>query len=135
MEILATLIAVIAGAVGFLIASFWYRPIIRYKEIRSQIMADLVFYANAISPDGLNDDMKLRFEKRTEVNRIRAAELAAITVELPCWYKKFLENRNENPGLAHSELIGLSNTFEFEAASKRMEKIQQLLRVEPRVVI
>ena len=135
MEILATLIAVISGAIGYLIASFWYRPTIRYKEIRSQIMADLVFYANAIIAEGLNEEMKLRFEKRTEVNRMRAAELAAITVELPCWYKQFLEKRNEHPGQAHSELIGLSNTFEFEAASKRMEKIQQLLRIEPRVVI
>jgi hypothetical protein len=42
--------------------------------------------------------------------------------------------KGERPDLACGELIGLSNTSEYETARTRIDKIQGLLRINPKVV-
>ena len=129
-----TLIGLSAGAIGYLITNFWFHPILRYRDIRSQILSDLVFYANAINADGLNETMKERLNQRIEANRRHSADLAANYMEMPSWYKTYLKRKEIFPAMAATEILGLSNTYERESAEKRVEKIQRLLKIEPRVV-
>ena len=132
-ELIATLIGLVAGAAGFMLATFWFQPILHFRRIRSQIMSDLVFYANAINTTDMNDTMKERMWKRVEANRRHSADLAANYVELPKLYIRYLSWRGIFPDRAVSDLMGLSSTFEWEAASKRVDNIQQHLNIEPRV--
>ena len=46
-EIWITLIGITAGAVGFLVATFWFQPILRYRDLKAQILSDLIFFARA----------------------------------------------------------------------------------------
>ena len=56
VQMITTLIGLVAGAVGYLIVTFWFRPILRYKEIRSRVISDIVFFANAVSLKGANNN-------------------------------------------------------------------------------
>ena len=131
---LITFFSVCCGAIGFLIAQFWFQPILKYREIKGQIISDLIFYANAINEKGLNEEMKQRVLDRMVANRMRSAELTACFYKFPKLYRKYLMRKEERPDFASGELIGLSNTSEFDAAQTRIDKIQDLLRINPKVV-
>jgi len=135
-KLYATLIGLVAGILGYLAANFWFHPIFRYRDLRSQIISDLVYYKNAISPDkGHNDYFKEeRVKQRIMANRRHSSDLKAVYFEMPKWYKFYLKKRGIHPDKAVPELIGLSNTFEFRTAEKRLEKIQKLLGITPPVV-
>ena len=128
------LIGVATGAVGYWVTTFWMRPILRYHEIRSQILIDLVFYAQVINADGLNDKMKALYNDRIESNRLRSAELTACTFELPCWYKCWLCLTGSSPEKAASNLIGFSNTTDFDSADKRIELIKKALNITTEII-
>jgi hypothetical protein len=53
-----TLLSIVAGAGGYLIATFWVRPILRYKDLKYQIASDLVFFANAIELQKLDGSLR-----------------------------------------------------------------------------
>ena len=128
------LFSVCCGAAGYLIAHFWIHPILKYREIKDQIISDLIFYANAINADDLNEEMKQRVLDRMVANRMRSAELSACFYKFPKFYKIYLMKIGEQPDFACGELIGLSNTGEFDAAQKRIDKIQDQLKINPKVV-
>ena len=129
-----TLFSVCCGAAGYLIAHFWFQPILKYREIKDQIISDLIFYANAINTKGLNEEMKQRVLDRMVANRMRSAELSASFYKFPKFYRKYLMKTEERPDFACGELIGLSNTSEFNAAQTRIDKIQEYLKIIPKVV-
>jgi hypothetical protein len=128
-EIFTVLLTIAFGAVGYLIATFWVRPILRYKDIKYGIAADLVYYANVIglkTDVGLPTDEELR---RKDANRKRAAELEAIYYELPYWYVWWLRKRKENPVGGSAELIGLSNTSDREGAKDYIRGVREYLHL------
>lgn len=131
---LIALFSVICGASGYLIAKFWFQPIFEYRDIKSQIIADLIFYANAINPKGLNDEMKQRVLDRMVADRRHSAQLTACFYSLPSLYRKYLMKISERPDIASSEFIGLSNTTEYDEANKLIDKIQEQLGINPKVV-
>lgn len=133
-ELWATLVGIVAGAVGYLLTTFVFQPILGYRAIRSQIVSDLLFYANAIKADGTKDLFSQRVYDRIEANRRHSADLAACYHALPYFYKQYLLRLREDPNNAAAEMMGLSNTFEWEASRERVEAIQKYLRVEPRVI-
>jgi hypothetical protein len=130
---LIALFSVSCGAVGFLLAQFWFQPILKYRQIKSQIISDLIFYGNVINAEGLDQEMQQRVLDRMISNRRHSADLTACFYKFPSLYRKYLMKIGERPDLACGELMGLSNTSEYEAAQKRMDKIQALLRIDPRV--
>ena len=110
------------------------KPILQYRELRSKVLIDLIFYAQVINADGLNERMQQLYEDRVVANRRLSAELTACILELPYWYKWWLRSRGHMPGRAATDLLGFSNTTDYEAASKRVERIKAALGIEVEVV-
>lgn len=109
-QFLITLLSIGAGALGYLIVTFWVQPILRYREIKYRVAADLVFFANAIELQKLDGTLREDTLERKDSNRRCASELKAIYSELPFWYRLLLKKREENPIEASKELIGFSNS-------------------------
>jgi len=126
-RLVALIIGLIAGAVGYLVTTFWMHPILRYLDLRQQVLSDLIFYANVVNADRLNDEMKDRMWKRVEANRRHSADLTACLLGLPSWYKHWLKHRGHDPKDAANNLMGLSNTFDYRDADKRIERIKTAL--------
>jgi hypothetical protein len=126
-KLLAVLLGIIAGGIGYWITTFWMKPILQYRELRLKVFADFIFYAQVVNADGLNDRMKALYEDRITSNRRNSADLAACLIELPSWYRWWLHRKGQAPETAASHLIGYSNTNEYEAAAKVMGAIKRSL--------
>ncbi len=123
-KLIALLVGAASGAAGYWITTFWMKPILRYRELRTNVLSDLVYFAQVVNTDGLNERMQKLHEERIEANRRRSAELTACLLELPRWYNSLLRRRGCNPEAAAQDLIGLSNTTDYDAAAKRVERIK-----------
>ena len=126
-KLLAVLVSIIFGAMGYWITTFWMKPILLYRELRMKVFADFIFYAQVVNADGLNDQMKLLYEERITGNRRHSADLAACLVELPYLYRWWLHRNGQAPERAAKYLIGYSNTTEYEAAENSMRSIKNAL--------
>jgi len=126
-KLLAVLLGIIAGSIGYWITTFWMKPILQYRELRLKVFADFIFYAQVVNADRLNDRMKALYEDRITSNRRNSADLAACLIELPSWYRWWLHRKGQAPERAASHLIGYSNTTEYEAAAKVMRAIKRSL--------
>lgn len=133
-NLITALIGVLTGTAGYWFTTFWMKPILQYLELRSNIFADLIFYAQVINATGLNERMRKLYEERIISNRRRSAELAACLLQLPDWYKWWLSKRTQSPEQAVSQLIGLSNTTDYNAATIRVERIKLALGIKSEVV-
>lgn len=123
----------VSGVIGYILTTFGMEPVIRYRDVRHAIVRDLVLYANAIVPMSAPNKPDPRVQKRQKANRERSAELHAVIVRLPRLYRKYLVWVSEDPEIAASQLIGLSNTSDSGDADRRITKIREALRV-PRIV-
>ena len=126
-KLLAVLLGIFAGAIGYWITTFWMRPILQYRELRMKVFADFIFYAQVVNADGLNDRMKALYAERTTSNRRHSADLAACLNQLPSWYKWWLHRKGQSPEKAARHLIGYSNTTKYEASAKIMKSIKEAL--------
>lgn len=133
-KLIIALIGVAFGAVGYWFTTFWMKPILQYRELKSKVLVDLIFYAQVINAEGLNERMQKLCEERTESNRRRSAELTACVLELPVWYKWWLQARGHSPERAATDLLGFSNTYEYEAAAERVKRIKGALGFKTEVV-
>ncbi|HEY3326562.1 MAG TPA: hypothetical protein VGK14_05260 [Novimethylophilus sp.] len=124
------IISLVAGAAGFLIVTFWFQPILRYRSIKYQIISDLYFYANAVNAEGLNGEMQERMKKRIQADRRNSSDLEACLPILPGWYKCCLKIRNEEVEKAVVELLRLSHTFDHMEAANSVDRIKKYLRIE-----
>lgn len=124
-KLVPMLAGLVAGVIGYWFTTFWMKPILRYRELRSSILSDFIFYANIINPDGLVDSMHQLFERRVESNRKNSADLTACILELPFWYLWWLRTRGGNPGRAASTLMGYSNNTGYDEAHARMDSIKK----------
>lgn len=130
-NIWSTLIGLSAGALGYWFSTFSVAPIIRYWDVRNKIHRDFIYYAQVISPQGLNEKFKTIYEERLLVNRDSSARLSAAYLELPCWFKLYLKIKKLDPLAASSKLIGFSNTTEFNQAAKIQDFIRKKLGLPP----
>ena len=130
-KLVAVLLGTVAGAAGYWISTFWMKPILQYRELRTKVFSDFIFYAQVINADGLNDRMKKLYEDRTLANRRHSADLAACLSELPEWYKWWLGRKGQSPESAVTNLIGYSNTTDYDAADKRVRAIKKALGFKP----
>lgn len=124
-----TLLSVLAGGTGYLIVTFWVRPILRYRDIKYEVAADLVFFANALDLQKQDESLRADTLQRQENNRRHAAQLVAIYPDLPRWYQWWLRKRDEAPRKASGELIGLSNSSTREDAKDYIKGVKKHLRL------
>lgn len=133
LEVKLSILGIFAGAVGYLIVTFWFQPVLRYRAIRSQVISNLVFFRDAINVDGLNEAMQERLRDRIESNRRHSADLTALYAELPLIYRGWLKLRGANIQKAANNLMGLSNTYEYDDATDRISAIQRNFLVKPKI--
>ena len=133
-KLISVLVGVVAGAVGYWVTTFWMKPILRYRELRTQVLSDLIYFAQVINAEGLNERMQKLYEERIEANRRSSADLTACLLELPRWYKAVLRCRGCNPAGAAQDLMGFSNTTDYDAAAKRVERIKAALCIQTTAV-
>lgn len=132
-DFLIPIIGLLAGGVGYLIVNFWMAPLLKYLEIKHQVTSDLVFFANVINSDGMNDRMKALHLERRESNRKHAAEMRASFFRLPRWYRYILRGRGEDPVAASKNLICLSNTHEEDQAAKVIDALKRNLNIKDNI--
>jgi hypothetical protein len=133
-EFLVVVISIASGGLGYLFATFWIRPILRYLNVKHQVLSDLIFYASAINADGMNENIRTRMLNRIEANKRCSADLTACYIDLPFWYIWFLKKHKESPEAVATQLMGLSNTSDYESAHKQIDKIKEHLRIKTDVV-
>ena len=130
-KLIGVFIGIAAGAVGYWIGTFWMRPILKYLEIRAKVFADFIFYSQVVKANGLDDKMRALCEDRILANRRNSADLAACLSDLPQLYKWWLKCKGQLPELAITNLIGYSNTTEYEQANNRAKLIKSALGFKP----
>ncbi|MBL8501313.1 MAG: hypothetical protein JNL77_12140 [Nitrosomonas sp.] len=106
----AVFIGIVSGAVGYWFTTFSIQPILRYKNIRNQVLMDFIYYAQVVNADDLNEEMKALYRERILANRKSSAQLTAAILELPWWYLQWLSLKGQAPREAARKLIGYSNT-------------------------
>jgi hypothetical protein len=127
VTLIAALIGILSGAIGYWVATFWMQPILRYRSIRNRIHSDFIYYAQVINADGLNEEMQHLHRERILANRKASAELSAASLELPEWYMWCLRKLHVNPEQAATHLIGYSNTYEYDQSHEVQARIRRLL--------
>lgn len=126
VKLIAVLIGVVFGAIGYWVSTFWMQPIVRYRSIISKVHEDFILYAQVVNASDLNEDMQKLHRERILENRKSSARLSASFLELPKWYKLFLHLKGFNPMNAAKNLIGYSNTVDYEKSSD----LQKLVRMD-----
>ena len=133
LSLIAAIVGIFSGAVGYWIATFWMQPILRFRSIRNRVHSDFIYYGQVVNAQGLNDDMQHLYRERILANRKSAAELSSAHLELPCWYLLWLQRRKIDPTQAARHLIGYSNTTDYEDAYKEQNAVRQLLGLPPQI--
>lgn len=128
-KLIAMAIGGLSGVAWYFFVSFWMKPIHQYREVRSKVLTDLIYYHRVISPDNLNERLMEIYHKRREENLLRSAELSACLLEMPRWYLARLKMMGCNPQNAATNLRGLANTTDIDNAVKRITKIKKDLGI------
>lgn len=128
-QFLVLIVSVVVGAAGYLMVTFWFQPILRYRDIKYRVAADLVFFANALELQKQNGTLREDTLERKDNNRRCAADLKAIYTALPFWYRWWLQMKKENPVEGWKNLIGLSNSSERDEAKDFIKDVKRDLRL------
>jgi hypothetical protein len=123
----AMLIGIVAGALGYWFTTFYMQPILRFRDLRNQVLMDFIYYAQVVNVKNLNDDMQALFRERVLANRRASAQLSAAIQDLPRLYLFYLKRRGLAPKKAAIHLIGYSNTTDYEDAHKLEDAIRRKL--------
>lgn len=126
-KFLSVLIGIAAGTIGYWFTTFWMKPILQYRDLRSEVFADLIFYAQVVNAEGLNERMQKLYENRILANRRHSADLYACIEDLPGWYKWWLKRKGQSPDDAAKNLVGFSNTTDYDAGFARVAAIRKAL--------
>jgi hypothetical protein len=125
--LLSALIGLIAGAFGYWFTTFNMQPILRFRDLRNQVLMDFIYYAQVINAEGLNEEMQALYRERKLANRRTSSQLTAAIQDLPIWYLICLKHKGYRPEEAARHLIGYSNTTEYEQAHKVEAAIRRQL--------
>jgi len=127
VKLLAVVIGIVSGAIGYWFTTFSMQPILRFRNLRHQVLKDFIYYAQVVNADNLNDEMKVLYRERVLSNRKISAQLSASLLDLPFWYRGVLKLRGYDIKGAASNLIGYSNTTEYDAAAQKQATIRKKL--------
>lgn len=123
----AALLGIIAGSFGYWFTTFCMQPIIRYRDLRNQVLMNFIYYAQVVNAEGLNEEIKDMYRQRVHANRKLSAQLSASIMDLPWWYLAYQKIRKLNPKDGAKHLIGYSNTTEYDQAEKVENAIRRKL--------
>lgn len=126
-KLISTIVGLVAGAVGYWFANFHMKPILRFNDVRNQILMNFIFYAQVINADRFNEKMQELHRERILANRKTSAQLSASAQDLPWWYQKYLKFNGVDIKRAAKHLIGFSNTSDFTMAEKKETVIRRSL--------
>lgn len=126
-KLIVMFIGIVSGVIGYIFTIFFMQPILRYRELRNNVLSDFIYFAQVINADGLNDDMKKLFRERILANRKMSSQLQAAILCLPTCYLWYLKSKGYDPENAAKSLIGYSNTEKCEEAHKIESNIRRLL--------
>jgi hypothetical protein len=129
--LLGALIGICSGAIGYWFTTFSVQPILRYRDRSNQVLVDFIYYAQVINADGLNEEMQALHRERGLANRKTSAALSAAILDLPAWYRWYLNCKGLAPRDAAKHLIGYSNTTDYEQAHKVEDFIRRKLGLPP----
>lgn len=121
----AAIIGVGAGAFGYWFSTFSVQPILRYKDVRSKILRDFIYFAQVVNAENLSDEMKALYRERVLENRRSSAELSATLEVLPGWYLWYLQRKGHQLARAASRLISYSNNTEWIQAHELENSIRR----------
>ena len=127
MGLLSALIGILAGALGYWFATFSMQPILRFRNLRNQVLMDFIYYAQVVNANGLSDEMQTLYRQRILANRRASAQLSAAIQDLPQWYMTFLKYKGHRPEEAARQLIGYSNTTDYKEAHNVEDAIRRKL--------
>jgi hypothetical protein len=127
--LLSALIGLVAGAFGYWFTTFNMQPILRFRDLRNQILMDFIYYAQVINAEGLNEEMQSLHRERILSNRRASSQLTAAIQDLPKWYLFYLKHKDYRPEEAARHLIGYSNTTEYEQSHKVEAAIRKQLKL------
>jgi len=125
--LLSALIGIVAGAFGYWFTTFSMQPILRFRDLRNQVLMDFIYYAQVVNAKNLNDKMQALYRQRILANRRASAQLSAAIQDLPQCYLAFLKHKGHRPEEAARHLIGYSNTTDYEEAHKLEDAIRRKL--------
>ena len=125
--LLSILIGLVAGAFGYWFTTFNMQPILRFRDIRNQVLMDFIYYAQVINAEKLNEEMQALHRERIHANRRVSSQLTAAIQDLPKWYLTYLKCKGCRPEEAARHLIGYSNTTEYDHAHKVEDAIRREL--------
>jgi len=118
------------GSFGYIIVQFGVRPIYKYRKLKKLIIRDVTGYINSIPPEGESGGIHTQNADKVRRMRAHSADLTeCINDVLPHWYKLLLNSRGEAPEDASKHLMILSNTYKYDHAQNRVEKIRRSLRI------
>lgn len=127
VNLLTALIGIAAGAVGYWFVTFQMQPVLRFLEVRNKIFSDFIYYAQVINAEGLNDEMQALYRERVLANRQSSAQLRSAYLQLPWWYKNSLSRKGLDPETAARNLIGFSNTTDYQDSHRIEQEIRERL--------
>ncbi len=120
---IAAIASFILGAVGYIIVTFWIKPISRYIKTKKMIFSD---FSNCKS--GLTKPNWIKSKKaksRLKDLRKSCSDLVYIyNDDIPHWYRLLLVSRKESPAGASDPAMRLSNITDPEHAAKRLDEIK-----------
>ena len=102
INLITALIGIAAGAFGYWFATFAVQPILRFREIRHRIHSEFIYYAQVVNANRLNEEMQALHRERILANRKSSAQLSAAYIELPFWFRRYLNVRRLCPQKAVS---------------------------------
>ena len=121
----------VAGVIGYVIARFWIKPIVRYTMTRRKIRRDLSSHlatieikehTNGSATSAKSSDAALQKAKK---NIMSLASCYA--EEIPYWYRLLLDSRGESPVEASGLLTNLSKIKDSRTVRDRIAQAQKKL--------
>ncbi|BBO80065.1 hypothetical protein [Desulfosarcina ovata] len=122
----------VAGVLGYIIARFWIKPIVRYNIAKRKLDHHLGVYLNMI------DDLAQTPKKQAGIiqETLRTARkhgmdlVSCYSSDLPYWYRLLLESRQESPTEASGLLTNLSKMRDRQQIETRIAEARNKLNLK-----
>jgi hypothetical protein len=110
------------GLVGWLVTSFFAKPLIDFYDLRRKVREEMLYTANIGAMHLQQESHKAEFDEAFHVLRRLGARILAMDID-PKWpLQLFLKRRGYNLAEAGGGLIGLANSLEKQHGEKALQK-------------
>ena len=121
----------VAGVIGYIIARFWIRPIVRYTMTKRKIRRDLSNHLAIIEmKEHTNGSAKSAKSSAAVLQKAKKNIMSLASCyseEIPYWYRLLLDSRGESPVEASGLLTNLSKIKDNRQVKDRIAQAQRKL--------